>query len=168
MTLADLRAMARRPAPAPVSVTPVARDPLPTGYRVDAKKIEENRQFQGVVTPVTRVSRDLSNAGEDSGFIPANDPTSLIATTETDDEPLPLRLVQGLSDAEWLDGMVEALAANSVDRFTNQETAKAYFREVALNKLATTDDPLARGLLLGFERYGPSAQRLQTNGLPHD
>jgi len=164
MGFADFLARARRQAPAPELVTRVTRDPLPTGYAVDVPKTAEFRLFQGAVT---RVTPNLSHAVGDPWLAPANDLTLLILTTETDDEPPPLPLVQGLSDAEWLDAMAEALTANSVDRSTSPEASMAYFRDVALNHLAATDDPLARGLLLGFERYGRSSQHVQTEGQPH-
>jgi hypothetical protein len=61
--------------------------------------------------------------------------------------------MQGLPDAEWVDAMAEALAANSIHTITNRDTAMPYFRGRALAMLAATPDPYARGLLLGFERH---------------
>ncbi len=89
MALADLRALARRPVthnPAPEAVTPVTRNPLPRGYTVEAPKTEENSQFQEAVTPVTRVTRDLSNAGADERDAPIDDQVRPVP--EELDEPL--------------------------------------------------------------------------------
>ena len=71
---------------------------------------------------------------------------------ETDDEPPPLPTVQGLPDAEWVEAMAEALAANPVNRIADPAKAWLYFRARALAMLDATPDPLSRGLLLGWER----------------
>jgi hypothetical protein len=45
MALADLMALAGRLAP-PEPVTPVTRDPLPTGYGAEAQKAAETASFK--------------------------------------------------------------------------------------------------------------------------
>lgn len=72
---------------------------------------------------------------------------------ETDDEAAALPTVQGLPDAEWVEAMAEALAANPVNRITDRAKALLYYRGRALAMLDATPDPLARGLLLGWERH---------------
>jgi hypothetical protein len=49
-----------------------------------------------------------------------------------------------------LDDHVEMLAEAM---FANRETAMAYLRGVAHKRLSATNDPMARGLLLGWERH---------------
>ena len=75
-----------------------------------------------------------------------------LGTPESDDEPPPLLTFQGLPDAEWVEGMAEALAANPVNRIEDPAKALLYYRGRALAMLDATPDPLARGLLLGWER----------------
>jgi hypothetical protein len=96
--------------PAPEPVTPVTRDPMPTGNRVEAQKTAEIRQFHGGVTPVTPVTRDLSNAGRDERAAPT-------VPDDADEPPPPVaKAVPGLPYAEWVDGMAEALLANPMYR----------------------------------------------------
>jgi len=80
MALADLRALARRPAQKPEPVTPVTRCLSNVGNRRDAQKAEGNRQFPGVATRVTGATRGLDNAGIAEQAALANDP----APTEAD------------------------------------------------------------------------------------
>jgi hypothetical protein len=40
--------------------------------------------------------------------------------------------------------LVEAMAANPLHKITNRKKAMDYFRGMARNRLAATDDPLAR------------------------
>jgi hypothetical protein len=49
--------------------------------------------------------------------------------------------------------MVAAMIANPVYQITYPETAMAYLQANALTRLTATEDPLARGLLLGWERH---------------
>jgi hypothetical protein len=142
MALADLRALARRQAPTPEAVTPATRTPLPAGYRMEAQKTEENRQFQ---TAVTRVTRDSSNVDVEERTAPTND---LAPAVEK-----PAQVAQVLTDAEWVEGMAAALMANPVYQITNPEKALEYFRGRALAMLDATPDPYARGLILGYERH---------------
>ena len=72
---------------------------------------------------------------------------------ELDDEAPALTVVQGLPAAEWVDAMAEALMANPVNRITDPANAMLYYRGRALAMLDGTPDPLARGLLLGWERH---------------
>lgn len=148
MALADLRALAHR-VPPPEPVTPVTRDPLPTGYKVEAQKTEGNRQFQEPVTRVTPVTRDLGNVGRGKRTGPANDLAPPLPT----DAPLAALAEPGLSDAEWVEAMAAALMANPVNTITNRDMALLYYRGRALAMLAATPDPYARGLMLGFERH---------------
>jgi hypothetical protein len=142
MALADLRALARRQAPTPEAVTPATRTPLPAGYRMEAQKIEENRQLQEAATPVTPVTRASSNLDVEERTAPTND---LAPTVE---KPAPV-----LTDAEWVEGMAAALMANPVYQITNSAKALEYFRGRALAILDATPDPYARGLMLGYERH---------------
>jgi len=162
MALADLRALARvRAAPAE-AVTRVTRNPSPTGYRGGAQKTEEIRGFPEAVTRVTRVTPKNSNAGgveaaaaRLSGFRSAPD---VLADRQAIAAEAPDRVVPpSIPPAD----MVEALAAALADRAEatpgvgfvgGRETAMAYFRGQARNRLGATSDPMARGLMLGFER----------------
>jgi hypothetical protein len=74
MALADLRAMARRPAPtpepvtrnpAPEAVTPVTPSDSARGYRGEGQKTEENRQLTEAVTRVTRVTPNFDDVWAD-------------------------------------------------------------------------------------------------------
>ncbi len=67
--------------------------------------------------------------------------------------PPAAEVIHGLPDAEWVDAMAEALAANPVYTIANRESAMVYFRGRALAMLDATPDPYARGLMLGWERH---------------
>ena len=148
MALADLRALAHR-VPPPEPVTPVTRDPLRTGYKVEAQKTEGNRQFQEPVTRVTLVTRDLGNIGGRERTGPAND----LVPPLLDEAPMAAVAVPGLPVAEWVEGMAAALMANPVNTITNRDMALLYYRGRALAMLDATPDPYARGLILGYERH---------------
>jgi hypothetical protein len=123
---------------------------LPAGYRGEAQKTTAIRQFQDPVTRVTPVTHDLSNGGADGRTAPADDPVAIMP--DEADPPTAANAIQGLLDAEWVEAMADALAANPYT-ITNRDTAMPYFRGRALAMLAATPDPYARGLLLGFERH---------------
>jgi hypothetical protein len=74
---------------------------------------------------------------------PADDPPPPATT------PLPV-----IPLAEQVEAMAQAMMANPVHHgITNREKAMEYFRANALTRLCATSDPLARGLLLGWERH---------------
>ena len=80
----------------------------------------------------------------------------VVALLTADADPLPLSTALALPViplAVMVEAMAEAMAANPVYRITNREKAMDYFRGVARNRLAATEDPLARGLMLGWERH---------------
>jgi hypothetical protein len=51
-----------------------------------------------------------------------------------------------------VEALAEALARTPGQRITDPVKAMEYFRSEARRRLAMTNDPMARGLLLGFER----------------
>jgi hypothetical protein len=54
--------------------------------------------------------------------------------------------------ADMVEALAEALARTPGQRITDPVKAMEYFRSEARRRLAMTNDPMARGLLLGFER----------------
>jgi hypothetical protein len=93
---------------------------------------------------------------------PANDP--LPPETEPGDAaddapPVPAMRLPVIPLTDLVERMAEAMAANPVYRITNREAAMAYFRANALTRLSATNDPMARGLLLGSERHRVKGNR---------
>jgi hypothetical protein len=153
MALTDLMALARRPVPILEPVTAVTCDPLSTGYTVEAPKTDENRHPKEPVTGVTGVTATFVVDGVGEWAALANDsaPTVESEPDNCADEPpyptSPSLPVIPLDD--HVEQMAEAMLAN-------RETAMRHLRGVARKLLSATGDPLARGLLLGWERHRPT------------
>ena len=82
-------------------------------------------------------------------------PAVATSPSDADDDPPPLTttLLPVIPLAEQVEAMAQAMMSNPVYRITNPEKAMEYFRANALTRLYATSDPLARGLLLGWERH---------------
>lgn len=140
---------------------------------------QENRRFPASGTPGTRGTPDFDNAGRNER--PAPEAADLTAACEARSDTLagafdaPDVLADraavaaeapgtvappGIPPADaMVEALAEAMAANPAHRITNRETAMAYFRGMARNRLAMANDPMRRGLLLGTMKGGGHDQR---------
>jgi hypothetical protein len=73
------------------------------------------------------------------------------------DSPVPADCVAVEPDADMVAMMAEAMAANPAHRITDHGKAMHYFRAQAIRRLALTNDPMVRGLLLGWEQHSQRA-----------
>ena len=182
MALADLRALARTYAAAPAAIegapwvpgsmgsakseakteaigqfptlphpgTPGTPCPQPRGSSAEPGKTAEVCGVHGRGTPGTPGTPSFDDVGEDGRAEPAND-------------TMPAVLPAAIAAPDIVEALAEAMAANPAHRITGRERAMSYFRAEARRRLTLTDDPMVRGLLLGFERHA-SAMAVHAKG----
>ena len=125
-----------------------ANDPLPVPpHSAEAPDLAALAAACEARGPVLAGAFDAPDVAADHAAVAAEAPVPVIADPPAD------AIVQALA---------EAMAANPAHRATNRETAMACFRAEARRRLAATNDPVARGLLVRWERHRatPESERI--------
>lgn len=173
MSLADLRALARAHIAAAEPRTPGTREPQARGSVTGSPETQDNRHFPASVTRGTSGTRENDDAGRNER--PATEAADLTAACEARAEALagahadidvradraaiaaeepsgtPPRVTA--PPADMVEALAQALSRQPGHQITDPVKAMEYFRSEARRRLALTNDPMARGLLLGAERH---------------
>ena len=77
-------------------------------------------------------------------------------------EPPPRPFTQSPPNERLVDALAVAMSRKPGVTMTDPERAMDYFRASARNRLARIDDPMVRGLLVGFETHRAAAGPVKT------
>jgi len=151
MALADLRALAR------AGVSPVTPEQFGRGNSQDGV---QSREISGVPEPVSQVSR-VSPGFKDVGGDDRSGALVLVSPPAAPARPPVLAAMAaarvtrvGMPTLDTMvEQMAEAMAADPVYRIIDRDKAMDYLRALARTRLTKTNDPLARGLMVGWERH---------------